>query len=140
MLTATSLRPFGPYSDTAAPDSAALLARAALRRPDVEQDDLAFVVGHRLVLIRAEHLRAEIRRLRADRHREELVLHEVRRRAASPMASTPTIDADDGPLLARGHTVTPQSPRSAPISARGSVAEKIALPATNVSAPAFQTS
>ena len=41
--------------------------------------------------------------------------------APSATASTRDDDADHGPLLTRGHTATPHSARSAPISARGSL-------------------
>src|SRR5438270_11772435 len=45
----------------------------------------------------------------------------------------------DGELLPAGHACAVARLRSPSISALGSLAEKIALPATNVSAPASQT-
>src|SRR5262249_10269773 len=82
--------------------------------------------------------RPEVRYLRSDKDRKQLVLHEMRR-GHEPKAEDENHRSDDGPLLATRHTVTPQRERNAPISARGSRAPKIACPATNVSAPACQT-
>src|SRR6185503_3048265 len=115
------------------------LAGLAVRRPDVQQHDLTLVVGRRLEPILAEHFRAEVRHCRADRHGEEIVPHEVRR-GSQPAAEQHDHQSYYAPLLSARHTATPQRPRNAPISARGSRAEKIALPATKVSAPAFQMS
>src|SRR5262249_32394638 len=107
-------------------------------RPDVHEHHLALVVGERLVRRGAQLFRTKVRHLRSNEDREQLVSHEVRRHR-EPETEHEDHRPDDRPLFPRRHTVTPQRERSARISARGSGAEKIALPATKVSAPACHT-
>src|SRR4029453_13824749 len=104
------------------------------RRPDVQEDDLALVVGDGLGDRRAVDRRcAEVRCLRPDSDGEQLVVEDSRR-GEQPTAQEEHDESDECPLLPNGHTLTPHLPRSSPISWTGSCAEKIALPATNVSA------
>ena len=117
-------------------------ARHAPRRPDVEQHDLALVVGERL---RAPASPSSVTRAKSAAPSSRPSPGTARRRgSASPRASPPASTSDDAATIAhcwrRVITLTPraQRARSAPISARGSCAEKIALPATKVSAPARQ--
>src|SRR4030095_9705407 len=108
--------------------------------PHVQEHDVALVVGECLRLCHClDRRRPEIRRLGSDRDREELAAKKAGR-CEEPTAQDEHHDADESPLLPNGHTVTPHRPRSSPIYCTGSCAEKIAFPATKVSAPARQQS
>src|SRR6185295_11994757 len=80
----------------------------------------------------------EVRRLRADVDRKDLVAQSV-----GGDANDPRNHRDDRPeqqpLTAARHARSAHCARSALISAAGSLAAKTALPATNVSAPARHT-
>src|SRR5689334_23242556 len=114
-------------------------AGAAPRRPHVDEQHLPLVRVERDLLCAVQAVRVELGGGGTHFHREDVVAVKVHGGPGSE-AEQRHHDENDRPLPARAHTDTTQSSRRAPISARGFAAEKIALPATNVSAPARQTS
>src|SRR3989442_5894153 len=109
-------------------------ARLAPRRPHVEQHDLAEVVGEgggapgpqvRGVKVGRARAHAQEVDLRADLDRQGCAEHQSHHHPDR-----------DGPLPRLRHTVTRQRRRRSRTSRAGSPLVKIALPATNVSAPA----
>src|SRR5207253_3029706 len=110
-------------------------AGRAPRRPDVEQHHLASIIGDGRRLVRAQIRGGEIRRARPDLHRVELGPQLDRERDAEHGRHHDA--GDQRPLLTVRHTVTMQRRRSSRTSRPGSPLAKTALPATNVSAPAW---
>src|ERR1041384_517505 len=82
--------------------------------------------------------RLEVRRLRADIDGEHLVAQSIGR-YADRRADREENSAQQQPLAAARHAPSAHCARSVLISAAASLAEKTALPATKVSAPARQT-
>src|SRR5688500_145926 len=115
-------------------------AGTAPRRPDVQDDDFATIILDRSHLAATVHgARREVRRARADLHGKQLVPQHVS--AQAEYADQAAHDSGDKqPLLPHRHTGVPHAARNAAISFFGSLAEKIALPATKVVAPAAYTS
>src|SRR5438876_12269018 len=108
--------------------------RLAPGGPDVDQDDLAAVVGERGRAPRAQVDRSELGGSGPDRHEVELRPDLDHQRHAE---HEPHHRADrDRPGPRRGHTVARHWRRSSRTSRAGSELVKIALPATKVSAPA----
>src|ERR1700682_2249244 len=114
-------------------------ARQAPGWPDVDHEHFAAIVGESLFSrnrIQRECL--EVGGFAAQLDWEEL-LPEISRGSVRDCAHNAEHDETDRQLLPSGHTCAVQRARSSAISAFGFFAAKIALPATNVSAPASHT-
>src|SRR5437016_5032295 len=111
------------------------LARRAPRRPDVEEHHLAPVVLDFSGRAARQLHRVEFRRGRA--HLEQIDLRPQLDRERDAEDRRRQDARDERPLLPIRHAVTMQRRRSSCTSRAGSPPAKMALPATNVSAPAW---
>src|SRR6266568_4181106 len=103
--------------------------------PHVQQDDLAAVIGQRGRAAAAQ-VRA-VKRRRRSAHFDQVELRPQLHGEGHAEDDRHHDAGHERPLLAVCHTLTRQRRRSSPTARAGSPLVKIALPATNVSAPAW---
>src|SRR2546423_505298 len=114
-------------------------ARQAPRRPDVDHEDLAAIIGEGpLAGHRVEGVGGELWRFATELDRKELV-PEVMCGAVRDSRRYADDERTDRQLSSAGHAWAVQRLRRSSISACGFLAAKMALPATKVSAPASHT-